>query len=57
LIWDDFTATLLKYGIPKDKIGFYERYAFYEQAAKAYCIVETGEKQRYGNVILKKGVL
>ena len=34
-----------------------ERYAFYERAKKAYCVVMTGETVKYGNIILKKGVI
>ena len=34
-----------------------ERFAFYERAKNAYCIVATGESALYGNLILKKGVL
>lgn len=34
-----------------------ERFAFYERAASAYAIVQTGERRLYGNIILKKGVI
>ena len=34
-----------------------ERHAFYEQAKKAYCIVQTAETRLYGNIILSKGVV
>ena len=34
-----------------------ERYAFYERAKKAYCVIQTGESALYANVILKKGVV
>ncbi|MCV6587023.1 MAG: ribose ABC transporter [Marinibacterium sp.] len=34
-----------------------ERFAFYERAARAFAIVQTGERQLYGNIILKKGVI
>ena len=34
-----------------------ERFAFYERAAKAFAIVQTGERRLYGNVILTKGVV
>ncbi|MBS7806103.1 RbsD/FucU domain-containing protein [Variovorax sp. PCZ-1] len=34
-----------------------ERFAFYEQAQKAYVIVQTGETAAYANFIFKKGVL
>lgn len=33
-----------------------ERFAFYEQAKKAFAVVMTGEIAKYGNIILKKGV-
>ena len=34
-----------------------ERFAFYEQARKAYAILVTGELQPFGNFILRKGVI
>jgi L-fucose mutarotase len=34
-----------------------ERFAFYERAKKAYGVVMTGETVKYGNIILKKGVI
>jgi len=34
-----------------------ERFAFYEQAKKAFAVVMTGETAKYGNIILKKGVV
>jgi L-fucose mutarotase len=34
-----------------------ERFAFYERAKKAYAVVMTGETVKYGNIILKKGVI
>ena len=33
-----------------------ERFAFYDQARKAFAVVMTGETAKYGNIILKKGV-
>ena len=38
-------------------ISYLERFAFYEEAKKAYVIVQTGEIRKYGNIILKKGVI
>ena len=32
-----------------------ERFAFYEEAKKAYCIIATSETSQYANVILQKG--
>ncbi|SLN38513.1 RbsD/FucU family protein [Ruegeria meonggei] len=34
-----------------------ERFAFYDRAATAFAIVQTGERRLYGNIILKKGVI
>jgi L-fucose mutarotase len=34
-----------------------ERFAFYDRAKKAYAVVMTGETVKYGNIILKKGVI
>lgn len=35
----------------------FERFAFYEQAKKAFVVVLTSETALYGNIILKKGVV
>ena len=34
-----------------------ERFAFYERAKRGFAIVITGETAKYGNIILKKGVI
>lgn len=33
-----------------------ERFAFYERAKRAYCVIQTGEMRGYGCFIFKKGV-
>ena len=38
-------------------VGNIERFAFYEEAKKAYAIIATGEKAVYANVMLQKGVV
>ncbi|MGF1718786.1 L-fucose mutarotase [Vibrio kyushuensis] len=38
------------------EISFIERFAFYERAKNASCVVVTGTTRKYGNLILKKGV-
>ena len=45
---------------PKDCLlytSYLERFEFYDRARKAYCIVATGERAQYANIILKKGVV
>ena len=34
-----------------------ERFAFYERTKSAFAVVMTGETAKYGNIILKKGVI
>ena len=40
-----------------EEIERMERFAFYERARRAYAVVVSGETAKYGNVILKKGVV
>ena len=49
VIWDEYRATLTAYEP--------DRFAYYERAKKAYCIVATGESAQYANILLKKGVI
>lgn len=37
-------------------MSFTDRFAFYDRAKTAHCIVVTGTTKKYGNIILKKGV-
>lgn len=39
------------------KITSLERFAFYERASTAFCVIQSGETRLYGNLILKKGVI
>lgn len=56
VIWEDYRAELKK-AEPDTVPTMIERFAFYERAKKAYCIVATGERAQYANIILKKGVV
>ena len=55
-IWDIFADIVEKHE-PGTKIGFVERFAFYDVARKAFATVQTGETALYACVILKKGVI
>ena len=55
-IWDTYREIVAKHE-PKAVIGFVERFAFYELAKQAYCIIQTGESALYANVLLQKGVV
>ena len=56
VIWEDYKVLLEKH-YPGTAIKEFERFAFYEQAEKAYLVIQTGEGALYGNIILKKGVI
>ena len=56
VIWDEYKALLGKYHTGAS-IKEFERFEFYDQAKKAYLVIQTGESALYGNIILKKGVL
>lgn len=55
-IFEDFRQVLAAYG-DGAQLASLERFAFYEQARKAFAIVVSGETRLYGNLILKKGVI
>ena len=57
-IWASYEEIVAKHDERgKDCIGHVERFAFYDLAKKAYCIIATGEKAVYANVLLQKGVV
>ena len=43
-------------GAPAPMYGI-ERFAFYEEAKKAYCVIQTGETRFYGCFLVTKGVI
>jgi L-fucose mutarotase len=38
-------------------MGGVERFAFYDLAKKAYCVIQSGERRFYGCFVFKKGVI
>ena len=38
-------------------MGSIERFAFYDLAKNAYCVIQTGERRFYGCFVFKKGVI
>lgn len=57
-IWDEYIDIIKKHD-PRgaDAIIHMERFAFYEEAAKCYAVIPTGEHAVYANIILQKGVV
>ena len=57
-IWDEYTCIVAAEDSRGGAaIGHIERFAFYEEAKKAYAIIATGEGALYANVMLQKGVV
>ena len=57
-IWDTYKEIIRKYDDRGDAVvGNIERFAFYDEAKTAYCIISTSEKALYANVMLQKGVV
>ena len=40
-----------------DAVGNIDRFDFYDEAKKCYCVIQSGETEIYANVILQKGVI
>ena len=55
-IWEEFKKIVERFE-PGTKIGFEERFAFYDRARRAFATIQTGEGALYANVILAKGVI
>lgn len=55
-IWSRYDSIATKIE-PNTRKGMIERFAFYERAKKAYCIIASSKTAIYANVILKKGVI
>ena len=53
----EVTTLLTPELLPSQSVEPVERYAFYDRARGAYAYVLTGEKQPFGNFILRKGVI
>jgi len=54
---EDFQRTINDTADAPRSIQTLERFAFYDRAATAFAVVQTGETRLYGNIILKKGVI
>ena len=54
---ESYRAAIEKHWPQTQAIERIERFAFYERAKKAFAVLMTGETVKYGNIILKKGVI
>lgn len=57
-IWDEYKSIVKKHDERGEAaVGNIDRFDFYEEAKKCYCIVATGEGAVYANIMLQKGVV
>ena len=57
-VWDEYKAIIARHDERgASAVGSYERFEFYDQAKKCYCILQSGETAIYANIILQKGVI
>ena len=56
-VWDAYRKILKARCKDEFNIQFLGRQAFYERARLAFAVVATGEKTRFANILLKKGVV
>ncbi len=57
-IWDTYKEIVARHDARgAETVGTIERFAFYEEARKAYAVVATGESAIYANIMLQKGVV
>lgn len=57
-VWKEYEKVIAKHDARgANAIGAYERFEFYDEAKKCYCILQSGESAIYANVILQKGVI
>ncbi len=57
-IWDEYKDMISKHDKRgKEAIGAIDRFDFYDEARKCYCVIATGESAVYANIILQKGVI
>lgn len=57
-IWETYRELLTKYDQDNafHDFAFMDRLPFYEEAEKAFVVVQTGDTSRYANIIIQKGV-
>jgi L-fucose mutarotase len=55
-VWNAYTEVIRKHAGDQG-VELIPRFDFYERAKNAFAIVATGESAKFGNVVLKKGVL
>ena len=56
-VWKIYKEKLGAYPDGDKQFSVISKPEFYERAKKAYCIVATGESERFANLIIRKGII
>jgi L-fucose mutarotase len=56
-VWSKYREKLNAYPDGNKPLLAIERFAFYERAKNAYCVVTTAEAEKFANLIIRKGVI
>ena len=56
-VWKIYREKLSAYPDGDKQFLVISKAEFYERAKKAYCVVATGESERFANIIIRKGVI
>jgi L-fucose mutarotase len=56
-ICDEYKRIIENYEKENNKIEFLKKSEFYDKAKNAYVIIATGEKRRFANILLRKGII
>jgi L-fucose mutarotase len=56
-VWNKYHSILTARSREEFNVGYLPRQAFYDRAREAYAVVATGEKARFANILLKKGIV
>ncbi len=57
-VWQTYKDIIAKYDDRgAEAVGNIDRFDFYDEAKKCYCILQSGETEIYANIILQKGVI
>ena len=57
VVWKTYKEKLNAYPDGDKQFVVISKPEFYERAKKAYCIVATGESERFANLIIRKGII
>ena len=57
-VWETYKQIIAKHDDRgAEVVGNIDRFDFYDEAKKCYCVLQSGETEIYANIILQKGVI